>query len=154
MTKKGLHVTKDMYKFFKKNHPDTDITYFQFRYITGLFNKKVVERVLKGEEVKVKNLGSFSIRRVERNFDTKKVNFNETNKLKKQGINKIVYWTDKFYYRWHWSKIGCKLKNKTVYSFKLSNGPNGNKRKISTLLQNDDLAYLNFRNNYNEKNIK
>ena len=41
---------KDMYKFFVKKNPDTDVTYTLFKYIISKFNKKIVNKVLEGKE--------------------------------------------------------------------------------------------------------
>ena len=35
---------KDMYKFFVKKNPDTDVTYTLFKYIISKFNKKIVNK--------------------------------------------------------------------------------------------------------------
>jgi hypothetical protein len=62
-----------------------------------------------------------------------------------EGEKYHVYYTDKFYCRYLWTKSKCKVKNKTVYRFDASRGRKGNKEKLIHLLKTDDLAYLRFR---------
>lgn len=108
----------DMYKAFKEKYPETDITYPLFKHIISAYNKKIVDKIIDGEIFNPSfNIGRMLIARLERNFNKKTVDWGETNKLKKQGINKIIYFTDDFYYRIKWDKVNCNLKNKTVYRF-------------------------------------
>ena len=126
---------KDMYKFFVKKNPDTDVTYTLFKYIISKFNKKIVNKVLDG---------TISIRRIERNFDKKSVNYFETKRLKEQGIDKVVYYTDDHWFRWYWTKAKCQVPNKSVYKFSPTSGPNGIKRALSNKLNQDEFAFLNY----------
>ena len=116
-----------------------------YKYIISKFNKKLVKKVLEGKEFYLGyKLGTISIRRIERNFDKKSVNYFETKKLKAQGIDKVVYYTDDHWFRWYWAKRRCKVPNKSVYKFSPTSGPNGIKRALSTLIQEDEFAFLNF----------
>ncbi len=136
---------KDMYKFFVKKNPDTDVTYTLFKYIISKFNKKIVNKVLDGKEFYMGHrLGTISIRRIERNFDKKSVNYFETKKLKEQGIDKVVYYTDDHWFRWYWTKAKCQVPNKSVYKFSPTSGPNGIKRALSNKLNQDEFAFLNY----------
>jgi hypothetical protein len=138
-----VHRAKDMYDWFKKNNPDTDITYALFKETISLFNKTAVEYILEGHTVRFgKYLGGFRIKKIERKFSEKPkhINWGETNKLLKQGIKKFVYWVDDYYFKWHWEKSTCKIKNKTVYVFQPTKGDGGNRKKLSRLLMSDEFA--------------
>lgn len=145
MTNKGVHTTKDMYKYFVKNHPGTSVTYLQYRYVVSRFNKLLSEAVLSGKTVNLgKRLGKLKICKIRRTFKKKIVDFGATRKLKAKGIDRVVYFTDDYYYRWCWKKVSAKVKNKSVYKFKPSSGPNGNKKRLARLLKEDEFAHLNF----------
>jgi len=139
------HGAKDMFRYFEKKYPNTDVTYTLYKYIISKLNKKIVDRVLKGKEFYFGHrLGTISIKRVERNFDKKSVNYFETKKLKEQGIDKVVYYTDDHWFRWYWAKAKCQVPNKSVYKFSPTSGPNGIKRALSNILKQDEFAFLNF----------
>ena len=115
MDKVKNHTAIDIYKYYAKNNPGTYVTYTQFKFILSLFNKKAVDYILQGKTLNFHNrLGKLRIKRVKRNFNDKTVDWAETNKLKKQGINKLVYYTDDFWYRWYWEKRICTIPNKSV----------------------------------------
>tara|TARA_R100000458_G_C8230049_1_gene212012 strand:- start:650 stop:1087 length:438 start_codon:yes stop_codon:yes gene_type:complete len=136
---------KDMFRYFLKKYPNTDVTYTLYKYIISKLNKKIVDKVLKGKEFYFGHrLGTISIKRVERNFDKKSVNYFETKKLKAQGIDKVVYYTDDHWFRWYWAKAKCQVPNKSVYKFSPTSGPNGIKRALSNKLKQDEFAFLNY----------
>ena len=64
-----------------------------------------------------------------------------------KGVKWHIYFTDEYYCKFHWRKIKCKVKNKSVYRFDATRGKVGNKDKLIKLLKEDDLAYLKFRKN-------
>lgn len=138
-----IHRASDMYKWFRKQNPGTDITYTLFKEIISQFNKLAVEYILEGKAVNFgSNLGSIRIKKIERKFSkARTVNWGETNKLRKQGINQMVYFVDNYYYKWHWHRSLCKIKNKTVYIFQPTKGAGGNRQKLSRLLKSDDLIH-------------
>lgn len=137
---------KDMYKAYKKKYPDSDVTYSLFALYIEKFNKAVVEKVLEGKTFYFgHNLGSIRIKKVKRNFNRPTINWYETNKLKAEGINQYVYYTDDHWYRWYWDKYRAKVSNKSVYSFKPTEGQNGAKKQLIRLLKTDEFAYLNFK---------
>ncbi len=41
---------KDMFEYYKKKYPDTDVTYTLYKYIISKFNKKLVKKVLEGKK--------------------------------------------------------------------------------------------------------
>lgn len=139
------HNTSDAYKRFKQDHPYTDITYVQYKYIISLFFKKITLRILQGAIWEIgKNLGKIRIRKIKRNLNKRAVNFNETKKLKAQGINTVVYHDSEYWYRWYWEKKHCRVTNKSVYSFKPTKGKTGNIKALVNILNNDEFAELNF----------
>ena len=140
------HTAVDIYKYYAKTNPGTDITYTQFKYILSLFNKKAIDQILQGRELNLHNrLGIIRIKKVKRNFNKKTVDWSETNKLKEQGINKFVFYTDDYWYRWAWEKRTCNIPNKSVYSFRSTGGDYGNRKKLTRLLKTDEFAHLNYK---------
>ena len=125
------------FNFYKTNFKDNKI-------VVNSSNKNF-NKVLEGKEFYLGyKLGTISIRRIERNFDKKSVNYFETKKLKAQGIDKVVYYTDDHWFRWYWAKRRSKEPNKSVNKFSPTTGPNGIKRAHTTLIQEDEFAFLNF----------
>jgi hypothetical protein len=136
---------KEMFMEYRKNNPGTDVTYTLYKEVISMYNKKLVDVLLTGKEYNLRhNLGRIRIRKVQRNFEKPTINWGETNKLKAEGINQFVYFTDDHWFRWYWEKRKCSIKNKSVYQFRPTEGKTGNKRKLITLLQDDEFAYLNF----------
>lgn len=140
------HTAIDIYNHYKKTNPGTDITYTQLKYVLSLFNKKAIEYILQGGSLNFHNrLGKLRIKKIKRNFNRKTIDWQETNKLKAQGINKYVFYTDDYWYRWFWEKRTCTIPNKSVYSFRPTGGDDGNRKKLVHLLKSDEFAHLNYR---------
>jgi hypothetical protein len=157
---KQSQTIKEAYSFYKTTteHP---VDRKLFEDICKEFNIKLFDLVLDGYEFDMgSNMGTISIRRIERYPGKLTVDWGETNKLKRelvdQGVKLYdsatgegekyqVYYTDKFYCKYHWTKSKCKVKNKTVYRFSPTRGKKGNKEKLVDLLHKDDLAYLRFK---------
>ena len=140
------HTAIDMYQFFKEKHPGTDVTYALYKHVISEFNKKVANRALEGEEISFgKGMGAISIEKIERNFNRKVVDFGETRKLKARGVNKVVYFTNNFYFKWTWHKKASKAVNKSAYSFKATAGENGLRKRLARLLRDNEFANLNFK---------
>lgn len=137
---------KDAYEAYRKKNPDTSVTYSLYKHIVAEFNKKVSERILDGEVFNMGHrLGTIRIKRIPRSFNRPSVDWYETNKLKKQGINKLIYYTDDYYFRWNWDKHRCAVKNKSVYKFTPTAGAKGNKKALVNRLRQDEFAYLNYK---------
>jgi hypothetical protein len=133
---------KDMYKEFKKENPDTDITYSLFKHILSGYNKTLVEEIIKGMIFNPNyNIGKILIKKIERSFNKKTIDWGETNKLKKQGIKQMVYFTDNYYYRISWDKVNCTIKNKFVYRFQPTYTF---KKMLVSSLKNDALSKIIF----------
>jgi len=140
------HTAIDIFKYYQKNNPGTYVTYTQFKYILSLFNKKAAAYILQGRVLNLHNrLGKIRIKKVKRNFNSKTVDWLESNNLKKRGIMKLVYFTDDYWYRWYWEKRTCTIPNKSVYSFRPTGGDNGNRKSLVRLLKSDEFAHLNFK---------
>ena len=139
------HTPIDMYKEFVKEHPGTDIPYTYFKYVISQYNKKCADHILEGGVINLGNrLGKLRIRRITRNHEKRKIDWGETNKLKKEGVKKWVFYTDDHWYSWYWEKRICNIPNKSVYKFRPSGGDNGNRKRLSRLLKQDELAPLRF----------
>lgn len=142
---KKSYTAEEMYKFYQHIYPNKDVPYLMFKYIISQYNKKSIDKILDGYTLKLgSNLGNIRIKKIERNFDKPVVNWEETNKLKKQGIKKLVYFTDKYYYRFYWEKKAAKIKNKSVYRFDPTGGRVGNKKKLVEFLKTDEFAETKF----------
>ena len=127
------------------------------------FNLEVVDRLLEGEAFNMKNnMSNLSIRRVEREPSNPTIDWPESMKYKQEliaegkelysesnpdGVKWFIYYTDPWYYKYHWEKHRCKIPNKTAYRFTPSRVLKGNKEKLAKLLKENDLAYLRFTNN-------
>ena len=141
-----LHRAPDMYAYYKKLYPESNVTFTLYKHVISQFNKKMADRLLEGETIHLgKNMGRLRIKKVERNHSKPVVDFGETRKLKAKGIDKIVYFTNRFYYRWFWDKKPSKAVNKSAYSLKVTKGPNGLTRRLARLLKADEFANLNFK---------
>lgn len=138
---------KDMYQAFKKQNPDTDITYPLYRTILEKFNQKLADRLLEGAVFNLGHrLGVMFIKKIRRSPKSKVINWNETHKMwaeqnEKQGF---VYYTDEFYYRWNWEKRKAQVKNKSVYKFEPTGGKIGLKKKLVERLKSNPFAATNY----------
>jgi len=153
VNKLKTHRAGDMFTWFKKKNPDTDITYPLFKETLSQFNKLATEHILEGHTLKLGSyMGAIRIKKFTRHFSKyprngpagpgfRYVDWAATNKLfKEEGVRKLVVFTDDYYYGWFWERGLCKVKNKTVYVFKPTAGEKGNRKKLSRMLKSDDLV--------------
>jgi len=143
---KQTFTMKEMYKFFKLVHPDSNISYFMYSEIISRYNKKaIMAKMFEGEKILLgSGIGTLGIKRVKRKFVKPSINWYETNKLKKEeGISKYVYYTDDYWYRFSWRQ-GTKLKNKSVYIFEPTKGVNGITKKFKKALDKDEFLAQKF----------
>lgn len=140
------HTTADMYEYFLKKYPDTEVTYPMFRHVISQFNKKAMDNILDGKTLKMGfGLGYIRIQKLPRNFNKPSIDWGETNKLREKGIKKRVFFTDDYLYKFYWAKKACNIRNKTVYRFDPTRGPNGNKQRLANKIKNDEFATLNYK---------
>lgn len=155
---------KTFYPDYKES-TDNPLSYSDYRECCELFNIYVMDRIIDGKRL---NMGSYlstlQVVRVERNYSKPRVNWGETNKYKKElleedditeddlyskdnpdGIKYFIYHTDDWYCRFHWHKMGCKVRNKSVYSFHATRGLKGNKTKLKEKLNNNPLQFKKYR---------
>lgn len=138
--------TTDMYEDFVKRNPASDINYKIFKYILSSYNKGIVELLMDGETFNLgTKLGRLSIKKFPRNFNRKTVDWGETNKLLRNGIKQLVYFTDDYYYGFHWEKRYCTIKNKSVYKFYPAGGVNGPRKQLIRFLKANTMNQLNFK---------
>ena len=154
------HTIRAIHKDYK-NSADEAVEYRIFADICSEFNLAIVDCLLNGYEFNMQNnLGTLSVRKVDRDPRTPQVDWGETTKYKKEllengvdlydsstgkGQKWHIYYTDRFYCKFHWTKSRAKVKNKTAYRFDATRGVKGNKEKLTALLRTDDLAYLRFK---------
>ena len=159
-----MQTITQIYKSYKEN-TDTPLDKALFKEICEEFNISLIDTLLEGNVFQMKhNLASLSIRRIERNPSSPTIDWWESNKYKQElltegkelynnetgeGEKWFIYYTDPWYCKYHWQKSRCKLANKTAYRFTPTRGVKGNKEKLTSLLKNDDLAYLRFKKHGN-----
>lgn len=151
------HTLRKAYKIYLKD--GGILSYDVYRAIVCEFNKASLEQILEGRILELgTNLAAIGIARVPRTG--KRVDWVESNKLKEEliaegktpyhkernpnGEKWYVYYTDDHYFRFHWDKYRCVIKNKTAYSFIPTQGPNGNSRKLAKLLKDNPFAQNRF----------
>lgn len=134
IVKPKTHSAEGMYKFYKKNNPDSEITYWMFKEVISRFNKKASNAIIFGSALNIgSRLGLILIKKIRRNYTKPKPNWGESNKRKKEliaqgivpkdqnhpdGEEWISFYTDPWYLRWAWVKKRiCRVKNQTVYKF-------------------------------------
>lgn len=135
----------EMYKYFKIKYPDEKVSPLMFGEVIERYNKLLVKRLFMGERVSLGvKLGRLRIKRVERRFKKPRIDWYETNKLKKEtGISKYVYYTADFWLRFSWLKA-VNLKNKTVYKFTPTKGCHGITKALAKYCREDPFAYDRF----------
>ncbi len=115
---KGTVSIKDMWKFFKRENPDTKIKYRDYTKAIKLCNKKILYAIVNDAKVFVipYRQGSLSVIKRNRVYSKEKrkwaVNYQES---KKQGF--IIYYDQDYLYDWTWNKNKAILINKSKYKF-------------------------------------
>ena len=148
-----------IYEDYKKENED--IGKALFKDICSEFNIHIIEEILEGGEFNMgNNLSTLSIKRVDRDPRSPRVDWAESNKYKKElmeastplydhktgsGTKWHVYYTDEYYWKYYWKKGKCRVPNKSVYRFTPTRGLKGNKEKLIHMLKSDELAYLKFK---------
>lgn len=136
-----------MFRQYKKENKETDVTYSLYRAILESFNTALAEALLDGAVFNMGNrLGTLRVKKIQRNPNSRTIDWNETNKMweeqgKKEGF---VYWTDSTYYRWAWDKRKALVKNKSAYRFDPTGGAKGLKGKLTDRLRKDPFASTNY----------
>lgn len=136
----------------------TKIKYADYARVIKRYNSLIVEGVAEGKKWNLPfNMGTIAMVMDTRRFDTKVINWPESNKLKQQiidqggqprekgseeGENWIVYYTDEFFCRIKWDKKNTKghsVKNWKIYRFSPAWGF---RRYLSKKLKEDELNEL------------
>jgi hypothetical protein len=154
------HTSVDIYKGFIQE-ADSQIEKSVFMDICNTFNALIFEYILEGKTFNMgSNLSTLEVRRMERDPRIPAIDWGESNKYKQElldegtplfnkktgeGVKWHIYFTDEHYYKYHWRKGKCKVKNKSAYRFDATRGKIGNKEKLIQMLKDDDLAYLKFK---------
>lgn len=154
-----IHNLPEIYEFYSQT--GGELEYSVFSELCQEFNQRVMDEViLEGDKFDMGSyMSTLSIGRLDRNYANKQIDWKASHQLKKelieegvelydpetgQGKKWFVYYTDDWYCRFYWNKFHAKITNKTVYRFTATRGIKGNKTKLSTLLAEDELAYLRF----------
>ena len=155
-----MYNIKDIYEYFDSTST-IEVDKITFKSICSDFNMMIINYILDGGKFNMgNNLSYLSILRIDRNNAKPAIDWGESNKYKKELIEEgkelynsntgegekwHIYYTDSEYCRYYWNKSGCKVQNKSVYKFIPTRGLKGNKEKLTTVLKEDDLAYLKFK---------
>ncbi len=138
---------KEMFRKYKKDNPDTDVTYSYYRAVLESFSKLLAEELLNGAVFNMgQRLGTLRIKKIKRSPNARTIDWNETLKMWEEQGEKdgFVYWTDDTYYRWAWDKRKALVKNKSAYRFDPTGGVKGLKKKLTDRLRSDSLASTNY----------
>ena len=154
-----MYTFSDIYKSYIETYEYIDKVIFSD--ICHTFNIGIMNYILEGKEFNMgNNLSTLSITRRERDPRSPRIDWGESNKYKNEliesgeelydtitekGVKWYIYHTDEFYCKYYWRKGKCKIPNKSVYRFDATRGVKGNKDKLTTLLKEDDLAFLKFK---------
>ena len=155
-----MHNINNIYNSYVEEYDDT-VNKSTFKKICEEFNIEIIESILEGDTFDMgNNLSTLSVRRVDRDPRTPRVDWGESIKYRKElesdgvelynvstgkGEKWYIYYTDKFYCKYYWKKGKCRIPNKSVYRFTPTRGLKGNKEKLINILKTDDLAYLKFK---------
>lgn len=112
------HTVKDMYKWFKKKNPDTEIVYWMFREILLRHNKKAADAIIFGDVFNLGNhVGRILIKKIKRNYDKPVVDWGASRKEKKKLIEE-----GKLLYEEWYELNGQKVDKQTRGAVKKNNG--------------------------------
>jgi len=154
------YTSVDIFKNYKEQ--GGSLSRKEFQAITVDFNTMVMDQIIyKGRTFNMgERLSTLEIVKIERDYSNPRVNWKKSNELKQKiideggtprsqenpdGENWLVYYTDKWYCKFHWHKKKCVIQNKTAYRFTATRGDKGNKTKLKEHLRNDKLSHLNYR---------
>lgn len=107
----------DAFFYFKKNHPESNITLKQYLTFCKRLIKKIVDEVLNGELVNLPHgLGYLWIKKYKTNLNKPPIDFYET---KKQGktVYHLNFETNGWSAKWNWSRRKKQITNLCFYCF-------------------------------------
>lgn len=148
----------DVYEYFKRMNPESSISRAMFYSYLKQLNYELTKMIIEGMCFRVgNNLGYIYVQKSDRNFKYKTINWGATNKLKKQGINKLIYYTTDTVYRIVWKRISTKKIYKLLgldgnrevdkymcYDFKPTSGVGSFKRRVAKAIHEDPMAQTRF----------
>lgn len=134
ISKPKTYSAADMYKAYKKQHPDSEVTYWMYKEVLARFNKKASDAVIFGSLLNLgSHLGYILIKKIRRNHRKLEPDWGESNRIRAKLIEEgktpkdqdhpdgeewIKFYTDAWYLRWAWMKRHvCNAKNQSVYKF-------------------------------------
>ena len=136
------------------------VDYETYKEVIISYNNQVMEKITDGYIFNMGNLlSSICVVKIDRNFEKPTVDWPASNRRKQkildsgaklydsktgEGEKWIVYYLDDYYVRFYWNKYKCRIKNKSIYKFQPTRGKYGNKEKLVSKLNDDELHYTNF----------
>lgn len=133
----------DFYKQFTVDNPELDVEYKLYRALLEDMFKLMSEDILmRSKELKMPyNLGTIQVIKYKpKNYNSKSlsVDFVNTNKYGKT-IYHLNDHSNGYKYRFYWSKLVSKIKNKTKYGLVMTRA---NKRLLASLIKNNKKDYI------------
>jgi hypothetical protein len=129
---------KQVYKYYRSKDyttKDEKVLYEEFKSICYAVNKRLAEKILEGNHVKLPfNLGDFYIKKVKNNYKHLKYDYGHYNKTGEK-IYHLNAHSKKYHAKWFWRKINCRIPGHIIYSFIPSRG---NKRNLATIMKRPD----------------
>lgn len=111
---------REIYKYYRSENyttKETKVLYKDFAKICALVNERIAQKMLEGKSFKfTNNLGIFYIRKRKLNFARLKFNYVHYNKTGQKSFFLNEH-SNKFYAKWYWEKITCRIPGHTLYSF-------------------------------------
>lgn len=130
--RKGI---KDIYKYYRSDNYATKeekVTYKDFTEVCYKVNALLAERMLEGKYFKLPlGLGKFFIKKRRLNFDSLKFDYAHYNKTGQKAFFLNEH-SNRFYAKWFWEKISCRVAGNSVYSFIPART---NKRALANVMQ-------------------
>jgi len=134
--------SSELYKHYVDNGGKHN--YETYSKVICYFNKYVFDEMIYNARALTigKRLGKLCCATIWRNFNNVPVNWLETNKLKKQGIDQKVYYIDDYSVKIYYFRGS--YKNRKYYKFKPTRGEIGNIHKLIQANQDDPLLYKDY----------
>lgn len=138
--RKGI---KEIYKYYRTEEYISKLnklTYKDFANICYKVNSLISERMLEGKYFKLPfGLGKFFIKKRRLNFDKLKFDYAHYNKTGQKTFFLNEH-SNKFYSKWFWEKISCRIAGNSIYSFIPTRT---NKRDLASVMQTSN-GYKRF----------
>jgi cysteinyl-tRNA synthetase len=133
-----------------------------YKFIIRECNKEMIDLLFRGWKFFVSGLPFMSINTKRIRTKRERIDWGESNKLRKkleeegvplydketgEGVKWFVYFSKPFETFFFWKTSKCRLPNSSDYHFVPSNGDSGNKVRLAKYLKDNPTAYIQFLEN-------